>query len=55
MHKSALFEPVSSIKYKLACALIEDSRSASASMQSDQSLIGALWVGKGPTFIQEEN
>ena len=30
-------------RYKLACA------------QSDQSSMGALWVAKGPTFLQAEN
>ena len=30
-------------------------RSSCASVQSDQSLMAALWVVKGPMFLQVEN
>ena len=47
--KSACFEPVSSQRYKLACALIEDLKSELCThIVRSESLLGVLWVGKGP-------
>ena len=37
----------------MACAPIEDS--IEDAKQSDQSLIGNVWVDKGPMFLQAEN
>ena len=34
---------------------IEKHRSACVSAQPDQSLMGTLWVAKGPMFLQAEN
>ena len=39
--------------YKLACEPIEDSDPAH--LQSDQSLMSAAWVAKGPKFLQADN
>ena len=44
-----LNELVSSKRDKLACAPNKD-RSTCTSLQSDQSLMGALWGAKGPGF-----
>ena len=43
------YDTVSSKRYKLAFAPIEDSD------QPTHPLLGALWLTKGPTFLQVEN
>ena len=49
-----IYEPVSSKRYKLACALIEDSDQPPLSRSLNSLRLGALWVtvAKSPMFLQ---
>ena len=53
-NKKIVFSYVLSGGYMLACAPIKD-RSACTFVHSDQSLMGAQPVAKGPTFLHAEN
>ena len=42
-------------RYKLACAPIKDTDQTSSPHSLSRVLMGALWVDKGPMFLQMEN